>query len=306
MTDSSQTRLAYIAESTYGATPSTPTFLEARFVSESLNANRETVTSNEIRADRNVSDVIQVSQNAGGSVEFELSYGSFDDWLESLMFNTWSSNVLKNGTTRKSFTLEKTFETGATDQYHRFTGAVVDAMSLSIQAGQLVSGSFEFLAKGASTAQAAIASSDYTAPNTNDVINAATDFASLAVTGVTSPEITALNLNITNNLRQQQVVGSIDSRGIGTGRFEVTGDFTAYFENEELYDLFLNGTATDLAFQLGGASELNYLFEMDKIKFESGEVIAGGNDQDVLANMTFRALYEGNDNTLKITRTPAS
>lgn len=303
MTDSSQTRLGYIAEVTYGTTPATPAFQEARFTGESLNANRETTTSNEIRADRNVTDVIQTGQNAGGAVDIELSYGSFDDFLESLMHSTWAANVLKNGSTQKSFSMEKTFEAGATDQYHRFTGAVANGLSLSIQAGQLVTGSFDFLAKGSSTAQAIIAGATYTAPNTNDVINAAASFSALGVTGVTSPEITALNLNITNNLRQQRVVGSLDSRGIGTGRFEVTGDFTAYFANEELYDLFLAGTATDLTFKLGGASSKNYVFAMDKIKFESGEIIAGGNDQDVLANMTFRAIFEENDNTLKVTRT---
>ena len=117
MVDSSQTRLASIAEVTYGTTPSSPTFLEQRFTSEGLNANIENVVSNEIRADRNVSDLVQVGSSAGGPVAFELSYGSFEDWLESLMFSTWSSNVLKNGNTQKSFTLEKTFEGGATDQY---------------------------------------------------------------------------------------------------------------------------------------------------------------------------------------------
>jgi hypothetical protein len=304
MVDSSQTRIAYIEETTYGTTPSTPTLLEQRFVSESLNANIENIVSNEIRADRNVSDTIQIGQNAGGSVDFELSYGSFDDWLESLMHGTWSSNVLKNGNTQKSFTVEKTFEAGATDQYHRFTGAIANTLSLSMQTQQIVTGSFGFLAKGATTAQAAIAGSSYTGANTNPVINAATNFASLAITGVSSIDLTQLNLNITNNLRQQQVIGSLDSRGVGAGRFEVTGDMVMYFENEEAYDLFINSTETDLTFVLGGASTKKYTFELAKVKFESGEVVAGGNDQDVFVNLSFRGLFDGTDNTLKITRTP--
>lgn len=304
MVDSSQTRLAYIAESTYGTTPSTPTLLEQRFTSEDLNANFQNITSDEIRDDRNVSDLVQVGSNAGGPVNFELSYASFDAWLESLMFSTWSTNVLKNGNTQKSFTLEKTFEAGATDQYHRFTGAVVNSMSLAIQAQQIVTGSFDFLAKGSSSAQAAIAGSSYTATNTNPVISAASNFAALAITGVTGPELTALNLNVTNNLRQQQVIGSTEARGLGTGRFEVTGDLTAYFENEELYELFLAGSAADLTFELGGASTSKYEFVIGNLKFETGKVVAGGNDQDVLAQMTFRGLFDGTDNTLQITRTP--
>lgn len=304
MVDSSQTRLAYIEEVTSGTTPATPTLLEQRFTSEGLNANIENVVSNEIRADRNVSDLIQVGSSAGGSVDFELSYGSFDDWFESLMYSTWSTNVLKNANAQKSFTMEKTFEAGATDQFHRFTGCVANTLSLAIQSQQIVTGSFGFLAKGATTAQAIIAGATYTGANSNDVINAASNFASLAIAGVTGPELTALNLNITNNLRQQQVIGSIESRGIGTGRFEVTGDMTVYFENEELYDIFLAGDAADLSFVLGGASNKKYQFDIANLKFETGEIIAGGNDQDVMAKMTFRGLYDGTDNTLQITRTP--
>lgn len=304
MVDSSQTRLAFVTEVTYGVTPASPVFRNQRFVSESLNANIENIVSNEIRADRNVTDLIQVGADGGGSVDIELSYGSFDDWLESVMFGTWASNVLKNASVQKSFTIEKTFEAGATDQFHRFTGCVANSLKLAIQAKQVVTGSFEFIAKGATTAQAIISGATYTSANTNPVINAAANFASLAMTSVTSPELMSLNLSITNNLRRQAVVGSIDARGIGEGRFEVTGEAVLYFTNASAYDLFLAGTATTLTFALGGVSTKRYLFEMANIKFEKGEIVAGGNDQDVMAKMSFRALYDGTDNTLKITRTP--
>jgi hypothetical protein len=144
MANASQTRLAYVAESTYGVTPATPTFQKLRYTAEGLGANIENVTSNEIRADRNVSDLIQVGSSAGGNVDFELSYGSYDDFLESLMFSTFSTNVLKNGVTEKSFTLEKTFETGATDQFHRFTGAIANGFNLSMTTGAIVTGSCVF------------------------------------------------------------------------------------------------------------------------------------------------------------------
>lgn len=305
MVDTSQFQLAYITESTYGTTPATPTFLVARTTGENLVPNINTVQSNEIRSDRNISDLIQVGQNAGGTVDFELSYGSFDDWLESLLYNTWSSDVLENGDTEKSFTIEKLFEAGATDQYHRFTGCIANSMSLQMSVNEIVTGSFEFISKGMSSAQAAIASSSYTAANTNEVINAAANFASLAVTGVTSPELTSLSLNITNNLRQQQVLGSLDARGIGKGTFTVTGEMMAYFENEELFELFLDGNGADLAFTLGGASSSNYDFSIPNLKFNSGQVIAGGQNQDVMAQMTFTGLYDATlGATLEITRNP--
>lgn len=306
MTDSSQTRVAYIAESTYGVTPTTPVFKNLRVTGESMAPNIANVVSNELRADRNIPDLVQVGSEAGGNLNFELSYGSFDDLLEGLMFSTWSSNVLKNGVTRKSFTVEKTFEAGATDQYHRFHGAMVNTMELNIRAREIVTGTFGLMAKGMTSDQAIITDATYTAVNGNPVINAASNFASLAIEGVTSPEVMAISLRATNNLRQDPVVGSIESKGIGSGRFQVTGTITAYFENEELYELFLAGTASGLSFTLGGASALNYTFNIPNMKFDSAQIVAGGNDQPVMAEMSFTAIYDsGEACALKITRDPS-
>ena len=211
---------------------------------------------------------------------------------------------IENGVTEKSFTLEKTFETGATDQYHRFSGSVANSMTLNMSVDEIVTGSFTFVSKGLTTDTAIITGATYTPGPTNDVMNAAVDFANLSITGVTSPELTSVTLNLTNNLRQQRVIGSIDSRGIGTGRFEATGEITAYFENSQLFDLYLNNTAANLSFEIGGTTNLKYQFLLGKIKIETAEVTAGGNDQDLFVTMTYRGLFDETDNTLQITRTP--
>ncbi len=307
MADSSQTQLAYIEESTYGTTPATPEFTRQRFTGEGLKASRQNITSNEIRPDRNVPDLIQVAGTAEGAVNFELSYGAFDDWIASFMYSDWSTNVIKNGVAQKSFTIEKLFETGATDQYFRYLGAIANTFSLDISAQQIVTGSFGFMAKGSTLTQAAIASSTYVDAPTNEIMDAATGFASLTSSDITSPNILSLTLNGTNNLRQKPVVGSIDSLGVGAGRFQLTGTMDVYFENSEAFDLFLDGTATDLSFKIGEASELNYEFEIPRLKFEDGDVLAGGNDQDLVARLSYTALYDPTEDcTLKITRTPAA
>jgi hypothetical protein len=305
MTDSSQTRLAYIAESTYGTTPSTPVFKNLRFTSESFNPAIQYVSSNEIRSDRNVPDMTRVGQDAAGEFGFELSYGSFDDILESLLFSTWSTNVIKNGVAQKAFTIEKTFEAGTTDQFHRYTGCIANTMSLSVRAKEIVTGSFGFMAKTATSGQAIISGATYTAVNSNPVINAANNFAALAITGASSPQIMGLSLNVNNNLRQQPVVGSIANKGLSAGQCVVTGEIEAYFENQALFELYLADTYTDLTFELGGASSLKYAFLVPKIKLTGGEVVAGGNNQDVMVKLPFQAVYNSSDAaTIKITRTP--
>lgn len=305
MSDSSQTRLASIAEVTAGITPTSPVFKVIRYTGESLKASQQYVSSNEIRADRNVSDITNVGGSGAGAVNMEMTYGTFDDWLEGVMNGTWSTNVLKNGVTAKSFTLEKLFENGATDNFHRFLGAKANTLNLSLQSNQQVTGSFDFLAQSFSKGTAILSGATYTAANTNPVMNAAENVANLAITGVTSPQVSSMSLSITNNLAQQPVIGSKWSKGIRAGRCVVTGTLEAYFENAELYDLYMDNIASDLTFDIGGASSLKYNFDLNKVKFIDGEVIAGGNDQDVMARMQFQSYYDASDaSSIKITRTP--
>lgn len=306
MTDSSQTRLSYIEEATWGTTPATPTWTNVRFTGESLVANIQNTQSQEIRSDRNVADLAQVGADSGGSVNVEMSYGGYmDDWLEAALGGTWATNILKNGSEFRSYTLEKTFEQGATDQYHRFPGSVIDTMSFSLAPGSIATGSFGFVGKNGVSAQAEVATSTYTAVNTNPVMNAASDFASLAITGATAPELTALDINVTNNLRTQPVMGQLGARGVGLGQFSVSGSATAYFENAELYELFLDGTEADLSFKIGGSTALNYIFDIPRLKFQTAQVNNPGNNQDVLVNLTFQGLFDsGESAALKVTRDP--
>jgi len=96
MTDTNRVNVAYVKETTYGVTPSgPPTLKDLRFVSESVAQENTTVTSQEIRSDRQVSALLRTGIRAPGDLNFEFSYGAFDEWLEwSLLSNaTWTTPV---------------------------------------------------------------------------------------------------------------------------------------------------------------------------------------------------------------------
>ena len=304
--ETSQTRVAFIKEATYGVTPVAPAFTKMRYTGDSLKHNRQNVTSNEIRPDRNVADLIQVSGGAQGSVNYELSYGSFDAFIEAALCSAWASDEISNGTARTSFTLEKTFEQGATDTFVRYTGMMVNTMSLNIQTQQIVTGAIGFMGKGGSVGSAIIAGATYADSPTNQVMNAGMNFAALSITGAGTPKLTGLTLELNNNARMQPVVGSIDSLGVGLGRFVLTGTATMYFENKDAYELFLAGTATDLTFSIGGAADHKYIFTIPKLKFSDGDVPVQGNDQDVILTLPFQGLYDPTlGATLHVERVPA-
>lgn len=86
---SNRVDLAYIAEVDWGVTPATPALQEIRFTGESLDMAITTETSQEIRSDRAETDLIPVDASVSGGVQFELSYGTYDDWLAALAMSAW-------------------------------------------------------------------------------------------------------------------------------------------------------------------------------------------------------------------------
>lgn len=303
---SSVVQLGYVAEDSWGVTPTTPAFQILRFLApENFKVDRENIVSSEQRADRNVTDLIQVSGGASGGFGFELSYGTYDAIFESAMQSAWSENVLKNGSTVKSFTFERKVPLD-TPEYFRFLGMVCNSFSLSCRAKEIVSGSFEFLGKGGTLTTGAVASSTYVDATTTDVMNAAADFAAFSVGGLSGIHVLGVDINATNNLRAPVAAGSVNALGIGSGRFEVSGSMDVYFESGTLFNTYLAGTSVALALTIGRTAGSKYTISIPRLKFESGNTDIGGNDEDVMANLTWRGLYDGTaECTLSITRAVA-
>lgn len=92
--ESNRAVLRYVAEdpACWAVTPTTggTKTRELRIMSSSLTANKETQISNEIRADRMVSNIIEVGATSGGDIEFEFSAGSHDDFMQAFVLGTWS------------------------------------------------------------------------------------------------------------------------------------------------------------------------------------------------------------------------
>lgn len=104
---SNRVALRYVEEVTPGTTPGTPALQNIRFTSESLNFNTDFIMSEEIRADRMVPDTVQVSASAGGDMNGELSYATYDDLFEGAFFEDWDSTAVAEGP-NSDVTLTKT------------------------------------------------------------------------------------------------------------------------------------------------------------------------------------------------------
>lgn len=291
-------RTAYIAESTWGTTPSTPAFSILRKNSISVGLEKDALISNEIRSDRQISDARHGVRSASGEHAFELSPDSFDDFIQAALMGTWSSDVLKAGTTRRSFTIERYFSDIAT--YYRTTGCEVNTFSLSVAPNAIVTGSFGLIGKDVASSGTVITGATYGAIPDKRVFNSLG--GSLSVGGSPIAVISQVNLTLENGIENLVVVGQNTKVRGAAGRSNLTGEITAYFEDTTLLDLFDDETESSIELTLASGSE-TYVIEIPRVLFNGGKPDAGG-EREISLSMPFQALYNTSDaSQIIITRT---
>ena len=104
MSDSSSVQLFFVEETIWGEIPNDgaspegpPNLNEFRFTNDSLTQTTETAVTEEIRSDRQVSDIIRTAVSAGGEVGIELSFESHDALLAGALYRNFSTEVNEVG-----------------------------------------------------------------------------------------------------------------------------------------------------------------------------------------------------------------
>lgn len=86
--------LAYVSESVFGTTPSTPACKRIRITDEDLRMAFETEFTNEIRADYQQADIARLAASGLGGFNFAFNAATYDDFLAALLYSSgWSSEV---------------------------------------------------------------------------------------------------------------------------------------------------------------------------------------------------------------------
>lgn len=92
--DSNRGRLGFVPETVFGTTPATPAFQILRITGSDFGAQKDTVVSNEIRADRMIAGLMETGATATGGFDFELSLGgSYDALIEAALCGTFSTSI---------------------------------------------------------------------------------------------------------------------------------------------------------------------------------------------------------------------
>lgn len=298
-----QHSIHYIVESTYGTTPSTPTWTPLPHTGTTLAMTKDAIESEKLRGDRQVEDFRHGNKTISGDVSSELEYSALDDILEAVLGGTWSADVLKAGSTRRSYTIERKFADLATPEFHRYTGCEFNSLALSVSPNSMATATFSVIGKDLSLATAEIGSSTYSADVGNTPFDSFT--GSISEGGSTIATVTSIDITIENGLEALFSVGSDTTNQPSIGKSRVTGTLTTYFDSKTLYEKFINETESSLTLVLTDLDGNSYTIDMSTVKYNSGQPDVSG-EGSVTVSMDFVALYNSSDaSQIVITRAAA-
>jgi len=293
MTDTSQAGFSFVPATTFGVTPATPVFQSLRFLTETLTPQVETLISNEVRADAEVSEVRRSGMTASGEATFELHRNAnLEALLAAGVRGTWNNNVCKSGLEKPHFTFERKIEAGATDYYLRFEGGRVNGFTLNIAPEEFVTGSLKLMTAGHTASPTMVTGATYPGPTgINGIPMTGVDVSSLAVGGAPGVDFLGLTIEVDLAMRQQRKIGQQALRGLGYGRRTVTGTLRAYFEDLTAYNMFMADEASSIVTTISDGDN-TFGIALPRIKFTGGDVPNPGNDQDFILAMTYQATFD--------------
>ena len=294
----SRSSLSYIVESTFGTTPAGD-FTNLPFSTHSLNLTKDRVAGSDIQADRMPRVDRHGNKQAAGDIVADLRDADYDVFLESAMLNTFSTNVLKVGTTPKFFSIED--YAADIDQARLFSGMTVSTMGVSLAPNQMVTATYGMVGKdmSASATEKTQVGASGAAP-----FDAYSGSLSIGTTGG-SPSaaaiVTGMDFTLTNSFAPTFVIGSDSAPQLEVGRAEIEGTLSVYYEDLAMINRFLNETETEIDVTVGdGTNTMNFNFPRAKIN--SADVGVDGPTSRIIS-MSFVALYDSTDSTnLTITR----
>jgi hypothetical protein len=109
MSDASRHAMHFVAETAYGVTPNNPAFKGLRHTGTTVGAQRGSLQSAELRADRQIAHFRLGSIAVAGDASGELSFASYDDFLEAVTLGTWAPKATLAAITIAAVTASDTF-----------------------------------------------------------------------------------------------------------------------------------------------------------------------------------------------------
>lgn len=289
----------YVAEVTAGTTPASPQTTVIPVASINITPTKDVFNDPSIRSDRSIRYQRHGNVHVAGDIETAYMHGTYDDFLASALHGTWVSNVLKQGTTKTPFTIERGYTDLSGTSYQRFTGMHVNQFKLDVPVNDVVKTSYSFMGMGRSEATTPLDSTPTVPADKAPMTHLSGTFLE---GGSAVGNITAVSLTIANGYNENFVLGGTAPAAMTYGYATVTGQLTVYFDSFAQYLKFINETETSLSWAINDGNGNTHTWSLPRVKF-NGFTLPVSNDQSITATVPFVGLYDSITGTaVQVTR----
>lgn len=301
MAEGSRYSSYFIKETESGVTPNTGTLKIFRATKSGLDINIATLQSDELRDDAEVADFRLGTRHVEGTATAEFSADTFDDLIAAAMRNVWSTNTVKGGIERQSFTFVD-YNADIPDMpYTIYRGCEINTMAITVGASAMTQIEFGIVGRTmepSATLPAGLTVGPRTLTPPMDGFSGSINLGATALS-----VITELTMNIDNGIEPRFVVGSKFSIKPGVKRRNVTGTLTSYYEDNTIRNKFLNEEESLLTIDvIDGTSGAGYRFKMPRMKITEAPRPVDG-EGDIMINMSYRGLLSNTDGySMQITK----
>ncbi|WP_375591524.1 phage tail tube protein [Acinetobacter baumannii] len=291
MSSGAKIRLYACEEAVLGTTPANPVWYTVRRVTDSLTENVTTEDSSEVVDSRFRQGAVVTEAEVTGQLEFELSLGTFDLFLNVLAFNNWAANALSfGGGVRKSLTLVKVFED--IGQVFIYRGIQVNTGEMTIQTTGKITGNFGLV--GSSFTRQQVNPVTNPIPESTRPLVSMPNVEKLLINGQSIQGkacLQTLTINFSNNLEAIRCIGS--------------GKYTPEFYLEKMMDIGVNAnfmfSATSaswidaiktrdvftLTFDITDTKGSKYSFNFPQLEVKEANHPDGGGDDIITIDINF-------------------
>lgn len=203
-------------------------------------------------------------------------------------------DYIRNGQTRTSLSIEKSFLGQAVPTHIIHRGMVANTYSVSAATGQAITGSFDFMGLTGFQATTAFGTT-YAAASTFPILTGNASVGAILEAGALagSPNwARRIDFNLNNNLRMIDALGNIGAVEVGVGEASLSGTIETYFGSNAQYAKLLAGTLTALSSRAQSTRTANtnghaLIHTAPRVTFTEGSPNAPGKNQDVMLSMNW-------------------
>jgi hypothetical protein len=152
------------------------------------------------------------------------------------------------------------------------------------------------------------ANPSYEASEDGDVLNGTSNLGTIqGSAGTFQDKMRVLAFSINNNLRGKDALGEEGNFEIGLGTFSVTGNISAYFADNTLYQALIDHDDNALAFTLQDSDGNVIAFTFPRIKWGAGNPNATAINTDIMLDIDFTAIRDRESGvTMIVNKFPAA